>query len=145
MTVHSHREIDSDTGQKDSLAGLLVDTVSLKVATNRVDYKGGKNQNQVMILNNKVLSLDVKAKVLLRAGIMSHTAPGTAIHRSYVTEFHSGIDLGFDANTASPGYFIYMPTDSAPLKGEYDDSSFTLEMWENSADSISRPGAPTYP
>jgi hypothetical protein len=148
LTVHSHRTIDSDTGQKDTLTGMLVDTISIKVTSNRVDYRGGKNQKQVMILNDKTLSLDVKAKILERAGTMSHKHPGLALHRSYVTEFHSGVAHGFDSATNASGYFIYLPTDAATLKGEYDDSSFTLELWENAADSISSTTSsnlPTYP
>ena len=145
MTVHSHRTIDSETGQIDTLAGLLVDTVSIKVASNRVDYRGGKNQKQVMILNDKTLTLDVKAKVLLRAGIMSHKHPGTALHRSYITEFHSGVAHGFDAATSAAGYWIYNPTDASINKGEYDDTSFTLEMWENAANSVDIKTAPSYP
>jgi hypothetical protein len=145
MTVHSHRTIDSETGQIDTLSGLLVDTVSIKVASNRVDYRGGKNQKQVMILNDKTLSLDVKAKVLQRAEVMSHKHPGTALHRSYITEFHSGVAYGFDASTAAAGYFIYLPTDSAINKGEYDDTTFTLELWENASNTVDKKSAPTYP
>lgn len=145
LTVHSHRTIDSDTGQKDTLSGLLVDTISIKVSSNRVDYRGGKNQKQVMILNDKTLTLDIKAKVLTRAGVMSHKHPGLALHRSYVTEFHSGVAHGFDYSTAASSYFIYLPTDASTLKGEYDDTSFTLELWENASDSISQITAPSYP
>lgn len=145
LTVHSHRTIDSDTGQKDTLSGLLVDTVSIKVGANRVDYRGGKNQKQVSIWNDKTLSLDIKAKVLVRSGIMSHKHPGTAIHRSYCTEFHSGVAHGFDHSTAASSYFIYLPTDAGTLKGEYDDSSFALELWENASDTISQITAPSYP
>lgn len=145
LTVHSHRTIDSDTGQKDTLSGLLVDTISIKVNSNRVDYRGGKNQKQVMILNDKTLTLSIKAKVLERAGIMSHKHPGLPLHRSYITEFHSGVAHGFDSATSATGYFIYLPTDAATLKGEYDDSSFDLELWENAADSIDQETAPSYP
>lgn len=145
LTVHSHRTIDSATGQVDTLDGLLVDTVSIKVATNRVDYRGGQNQKQVMILNDKTLTLDIKAKVLERAGEMSHKHPGTALHRSYVTEFHSGVAHGFDSSTSAAGYFIYMPTDAAINKGEYDDTTFTLELWEDASTTADIVSAPSYP
>lgn len=145
MTVNSHRTVDSDTGQIDTLSGLLTDTVSVKVASNRVDYRGGKNQKQVMILNDKTLTLSIKAKVLLRAGVMSHKHPGLPLHRSYITEFHSGVAHGFDSSTAAAGYFIYLPTDAAINKGEYDDTTFDLELWEDAADSVTVHTAPSYP
>ncbi len=144
MTVHSHRTIDADTGLIDTLDGLLVDTVSLKVNSNVVDYRGGKNQKQVKIINDNTLMLDVKAKVLQRAGVFGHKFPGTGVHCSYVTEFHSGVALGFDPSDTD-AYFIYMPTDSAPQKGEYDDHSFTLEWWQDADNSVDQPTTPTYP
>jgi hypothetical protein len=145
LTVHSHRGIDADTGIQDSLNGLLVDSVSVKVSTNRVDYMGGLNQKQVMILNNKTLTLSIGATVLERAGVFSHNHPGTAIHRGYVTEFHDGLNMGFDTSTEADGYFIYMPESSDPQKGEYDKTTFTLELWEDadaSIDVITAPSAP---
>lgn len=145
LTVHSHRTIDSATGQVDTLDGLLVDTVSIKVATNRVDYRGGQNQKQVSIWNDKTLSLGIKAKVLERAGVMSHKHPGTAIHRSYVGEFHSGVAHGFDSATSAAGYFIYLPTDASILKGEYDDTTFDLELWEDASTTADIVSAPSYP
>lgn len=145
LTVHSHRTIDTETGIIDTLTGLLVDSVSAKVSTNRVDYMGGLNQKQVMILNNKTLTLSIGATVLERAGALSHKHPGTAIHREVVTEFHDGIALGFDSNTAADGYFIYLPESSDPQKGEYDKTTFTLELWEDADTTISVVAAPDAP
>lgn len=145
LTVHSHRTIDTATGQVDTLSGLLVDTVSIKVTTNRVDYRGGQNQKQVMILNDKTLTLSIGAKVLERSGVMSHKHPGLALHRSYITEFHSGHAHGFDTATSAAGYFIYLPTDAAVNKGEYDDTKFDLELWEDADTTADIVSAPSYP
>lgn len=143
MTVHSHRDIDADTGIIDTLDGLLVESISFKVATNRVDYAGGKNQLQVSIWNRKVLTGSVSAKVLKRAGKFGHKHPGTAIHPTYLTEFHSGVSLGFTAGAGD--YFIYLPESSDPQKGEYDNHSFGLELWQDAADSVDVVAAPSYP
>lgn len=145
MTVHSHRSIDTDTGLKDTMSGLCMEPLSITPEFNRVDYMDGLNDRAVMILNNKKLVLDCKAKVLKRAGVMSHKHPGTAIHRSYVTEFHSGVDFGFDSNTASSGYFIYLPQSGQKNRGEYDDTNFKLELWQQAAQSIDVVGTPSYP
>ncbi len=142
MTTHSHRSIDADTGIIDTLDGLLVTGVSIKVSTDRVDYMGGKGQKQVMILKNKTLTLSVTAKVLQRAGVFGHRHPGTGIHRDNMTEFHSGVALGFDASDTD-GYFIYMPTDSAPQSGEYDDHTFDAELWQDADNTIDQPAAPS--
>jgi len=143
MTVHSHRDIDADTGIIDTLDGLLVESISFKVSADRKDYQGGKNQKQVSIWSNKTLTGSVSAKVLQRAGRFSHRHPGTAIHPTYVTEFHAGVSLGFTAGAGD--YFIYIPDSSDPQKGEYDNHSFGLELWQNAADSVDVVAAPSYP
>ena len=143
MTVHSHRDIDADTGLIDTLDGLLVESASFKVTFDRVDLMGGKGQKQVMILKNKTLTGSITAKVLERAGVFSHKHPGTGIHTSYFTEYHSGISLGFTPGASD--YWIYLPTDSAAQKGEYDNGNFDCELWQDADPTVDIPAAPSYP
>jgi hypothetical protein len=111
----------------------------------KVEYRGGKTQQGTLIYNTKELTLDVKAKVLKRNGVMSHKHVGTPIHRSYVTEFHSGVAFGFDSDPNSAGHFIYEPENGQVNRGEYDDTSFKLILWQETADSIELPASPSYP
>lgn len=127
------------------MSGLCMEPLTITPEFNRVDYMDGNNDRAVMILNNKRLTLDVKAKVLKRANVMSHKHPGVPIHRNYVTEFHSGVAFGFDANPASGGYFIYLPQSGQVNRGEYDDTNFKLELWQQAQASLDNVAAPSYP
>ena len=49
------------------------------------------------------------------------------------------------SSTSAAGYFIYLPSDAAINKGEYDDTTFALELWEDADEAFDTEGLPTYP